>query len=61
MVYLKLLPLDELKVDRAFIADLPSNPDDTILIRSAVDLGHNLGMKATTWAGRWRGTSWTTG
>jgi diguanylate cyclase (GGDEF)-like protein len=45
MAYLKLLPLDELKVDRSFIADLPSNPDDTILIRSAVDLGHNLGMK----------------
>ena len=44
MAYLKLLPLDELKVDRSFIADLPAHPEDTVLIRSAVDLGHNLGM-----------------
>ena len=41
MAYLKILPVDELKVDRTFVADMASN---TALVQSAVDLGHNLGL-----------------
>jgi diguanylate cyclase (GGDEF)-like protein len=41
MAYLKILPVDELKVDRSFVMDMTS---DTVLVQSAVDLGHNLGL-----------------
>jgi diguanylate cyclase len=41
MAYLKILPVDELKVDRTFVRDMAAN---TALVQSAVDLGHNLGL-----------------
>jgi diguanylate cyclase (GGDEF)-like protein len=44
MAYLKILPVDELKVDRSFVGHMTSSPDDTMLVQSAIDLGHNLGM-----------------
>jgi diguanylate cyclase len=44
MAYLKVLPVDELKVDRSFVKDMTNNPSDNILVQSAVDLGHNLGL-----------------
>jgi diguanylate cyclase len=44
MAYLKILPVDELKVDRSFVGEMTTSPDDTMLVQSAIDLGHNLGM-----------------
>jgi EAL domain-containing protein (putative c-di-GMP-specific phosphodiesterase class I) len=44
MAYLKRLPVDELKVDRSFILNMTANDNDAILVRSAIDLGHNLGL-----------------
>jgi diguanylate cyclase (GGDEF)-like protein len=44
MAYLKILPVDELKVDRSFVSQMNTSPDDTMLVQSAIDLGHNLGM-----------------
>jgi EAL domain-containing protein (putative c-di-GMP-specific phosphodiesterase class I) len=44
MSYLKILPVDELKVDQSFIRDLTSNDSDAVLVQSAIDLGHNLGL-----------------
>jgi diguanylate cyclase (GGDEF)-like protein len=45
MAYLKRLPVDELKVDRSFVHHMTeSGNDDAILVRSAIDLGHNLGL-----------------
>jgi EAL domain-containing protein (putative c-di-GMP-specific phosphodiesterase class I) len=41
---LKVLPVDELKVDRSFVKDMTNNESDNILVQSAVDLGHNLGL-----------------
>ncbi|MEV4512676.1 EAL domain-containing protein [Dactylosporangium sp. NPDC049525] len=44
MVYLKQLPVDELKVDRAFVLHMDTDRDDAVLVRGAIELGHNLGM-----------------
>ena len=44
MAYLKILPVDELKVDRSFVSQMSEHADDTMLVQSAIDLGHNLGM-----------------
>ena len=44
MSYLKRLPVDELKIDRSFIKDMLSDNSDNVLVRSSVDLGHNLGL-----------------
>jgi diguanylate cyclase (GGDEF)-like protein len=44
MSYLKRLPVSELKVDRSFVSGMLTNVDDGILVRSVVDLGHNLGL-----------------
>ena len=42
--YLRRLPIDELKIDRSFIAGLLTGQDD-VIVRSAIDLGHNLGLR----------------
>jgi EAL domain-containing protein (putative c-di-GMP-specific phosphodiesterase class I) len=42
MPYLRELPVDEVKIDRRFVADMELG-DDTIA-RSVIDLGHNLGL-----------------
>jgi len=44
MSYLRQLPVDELKVDRSFVLDMTGDENDCVLVRSAVDLGHNLGL-----------------
>jgi EAL domain-containing protein (putative c-di-GMP-specific phosphodiesterase class I) len=44
MGYLKRLPVDELKVDRTFIAGMLGDAEDEVLVRSVVELGHNLGL-----------------
>ena len=44
MAYLRRLPVDELKVDRAFTLGMTDSKSDAIIVRSAIDLGHNLGL-----------------
>ena len=44
MGHLKHLPVDELKVDRSYVADMSTSPEDAALVRSVIDLGHELGM-----------------
>ena len=43
--YLSRLPLHELKIDKAFVTDLPDNSAHAAIVRSVVDLGHNLGLQ----------------
>ena len=45
LLYLKRLPVDELKIDKSFILDMASEDDDTLIARAVIDLGHNLGVK----------------
>ena len=42
--YLKNLPVNELKIDQTFIAGMTSDPNDAIIVQSAIDLGHHLGL-----------------
>jgi len=42
--YLKSFPIDELKIDRSFIMDLPGTTSDLAIVRTIIDLGHSLGM-----------------
>jgi len=41
--YLRRLPVDELKIDRSFVAGLTAGQDD-VIVRSTIDLAHNLGL-----------------
>jgi len=45
--HLRQLPAHELKVDRSFVADIARSHRDPLLVRSAIDLAHALGMEAT--------------
>jgi diguanylate cyclase (GGDEF)-like protein len=40
--YLKRLPIDVLKIDKSFIRDATTNPDDTALVMAIIMLAHNL-------------------
>jgi diguanylate cyclase (GGDEF)-like protein len=44
MAYLKILPVDEIKVDRSFVRDMATDHSNYVLVESTVDLGHNLGL-----------------
>lgn len=43
--YLKQLPLDKLKVDRAFIMDLPDDNDDKQITAAIIAMAHTLNLK----------------
>jgi diguanylate cyclase (GGDEF)-like protein len=44
LAYLKRLPVDELKIDRSFVAAMETDADDAKIVRSTIDLAHNLGL-----------------
>jgi len=44
LAYLKRLPVDELKIDKSFVMSMESDLQDAKIVRSTVDLAHNLGL-----------------
>jgi EAL domain-containing protein (putative c-di-GMP-specific phosphodiesterase class I) len=42
---LKRLPINELKIDRSFISPLLNDESDLIIVRSTINLAHDLGLK----------------
>ena len=47
LAYLKRLPVHELKIDRSFVMNMHRDAQDAKIVRSVVDLAHNLGLKVT--------------
>jgi len=45
LAYLKKLPVSEIKIDKSFIKDMELDSSDTVIVRSTIALGQNLGMK----------------
>jgi EAL domain-containing protein (putative c-di-GMP-specific phosphodiesterase class I) len=46
LAHLKRLPVDELKIDKSFVVHLSEETiDDCVIVRSTIDLGHNMGLK----------------
>ena len=43
--YLRKLPVSELKIDRSFVTNLLLEDQDEVIVKSIIDLGHNLGMQ----------------
>jgi len=43
--YLSQLPVHELKIDKSFVFDMLVEPAHAAIVRSIVDIGHNLGCK----------------
>jgi len=44
LAYVKNLPVNELKIDREFIKNMIENKEDVAIVRSTIELGHNLGL-----------------
>jgi diguanylate cyclase (GGDEF)-like protein/PAS domain S-box-containing protein len=45
LLYLMRLPVNEIKIDHSFVSGLATDPDSAAIVRSAVGLGHNLGLR----------------
>ena len=41
---LKKLPVSELKIDRSFVMDMIEDTDDEVIVKSTIELSHNLGL-----------------
>jgi diguanylate cyclase (GGDEF)-like protein len=47
LVQLQRLPVDEIKIDRSFVATMGHSESDTAIVRSTIDLARNLGLHVT--------------
>ena len=44
LAYLRRLPVHELKIDKVFVLGLANDANNDIIVRSTIDLGHNMGL-----------------
>ncbi|MDQ1404236.1 MAG: hypothetical protein QOG03_2552 [Actinomycetota bacterium] len=45
LAYLRFLPVSELKIDKSFVKHMREDTNDGVIVRSVIDLAHNLGLK----------------
>jgi diguanylate cyclase (GGDEF)-like protein len=45
LAQLKRMPVDELKIDKSFVMQMTEGSDDAVIVRSTIELGHNMGLK----------------
>ena len=45
LAHLKSLPVDTLKIDKSFVLDMAEDDADEAIVRSMIELAHNLGMR----------------
>jgi diguanylate cyclase (GGDEF)-like protein/PAS domain S-box-containing protein len=45
LAYLKRFPVDNLKIDRSFISDVPSDRNNAAITQAVIAMGHSLGMR----------------
>jgi len=45
LAYLRKLPIDTIKIDKSFVINMTKDQNDATIVRSTIDLGHNLGLK----------------
>ena len=46
MAYLQKLHVAKIKIDKSFVMDMGAHENDEVIVRSTIDLAHNLGLKA---------------
>ena len=46
LAYLRDLPVDEIKIDRSFVLEMRGDRSQETIVRSIIDLAHNLGLRA---------------
>ena len=44
LAYLRRLPLHELKIDKSFVTGMARDDSDAVIVRSTIDLAHNMGL-----------------
>jgi EAL domain-containing protein (putative c-di-GMP-specific phosphodiesterase class I) len=45
LAYLKRLPVDQVKIDRSFVLEMIQSEESCAIVRSVIDLGHNLNLQ----------------
>jgi len=45
LAYLTKLPVKGIKIDKSFVQNMESDRDNAVIVRTIIDLGHNLGLK----------------
>jgi diguanylate cyclase (GGDEF)-like protein len=45
LAHLRRFPIDELKIDRSFVTSMLQDESNLIIVRSTINLGHDLGLK----------------
>lgn len=45
LAQLRGLPVDEIKIDKSFVMRLTEGSEDAVIVRSAIEIGHNMGLR----------------
>lgn len=47
LVYLRKMPLTELKIDKSFVSDITGSENDALIVKATINLAHNLSLQVT--------------